>query len=184
MNNVFLLRHLETDNNVKGLISGRTESQIVSNKLVGVEKIHLLHKIYSSTSERCRETIKLFFERFGMAVETIFDKRLLERDMGEFEGQAKKELLKSYPDYFTLYNSQIRFNSLMTPPRGESYDDFSERVKSFYAECCLKDHSETNILICSHNQTLKRLLLLINQKNSTELLKAEDIPNGKICKVL
>ena len=184
MREIFILRHLTTKNNINGLISGRSEIGIICKKLIGVEKIKLLHKVYSSPSERCRKTIKTFFKQFGMAVETNYDNRLLERHMGEFEGRSKKELLILYPDYFILYNSQIRFNPLMTPPFGESYDDFSQRIKSFYTECCYKDNSETNILICSHNQTLKRLLLLINQKKSTELLKTEDIPNGKICKVL
>jgi len=183
MGEIFLLRHLETNNNVKGLVSGRSESEIICNKLVGVEKIHLLHRVYSSPSERCRETIKLLFKQFGVVVETIFDDRLLERHMGVFEEQSKNELYETYPDYFILRDSRIRFNPLTTPPSGESFDDFSQRIESFYMECFSNNNFDTNILICSHNQTLKRLLLFKSQKNSVELFKIGDIPNGTIGKV-
>lgn len=46
------------------------------------------------------------------------------------------------------------------PPQGEDYEHFKERVEDFYNESlCIDD--DLNILICSHNQILRLLRLLI-----------------------
>ena len=54
MSKIFLLRHLETSNNAKGLISGKSESEVIAGKLSGIEDTYYLDKVYSSPSKRCR----------------------------------------------------------------------------------------------------------------------------------
>lgn len=160
-NKLFLLRHLKTQNNELHIISGQSDSQIISNDFSKVD-FKRFDRIYCSPSPRCVRTLELLGMQSIMQSTIIYDKRLLERNMGMLEGVNKKEGISKYPELFR----KDAFNVFEAPPQGEDYEYFKERVEDFYNESLYID-DDLNILICSHNQTLRLLRLLILKKDIT-----------------
>lgn len=153
--NIFFLRHLKTLNNNMHIISGQSDSEIIQVDYLKVN-LSVFDKIYCSPSLRCIKTLELLGNNSFSTDNIVYDKRLLERNMGSLEGILKTEGKKKYPE---LFMSEA-FNIFQTPPQGESYKSFKRRVNEFYNEM-LNTDERLNILVCSHNQTLKLLRLLV-----------------------
>ena len=156
---IFLLRHLKTYNNNFGCISGQTDSPILNENNI-IENSNIMKYIdiiYSSPSKRCLDTLQYIPD---LHMEPIIDNRLLERNMGDFEGCPRSALYHQYPDLFLNSNGKIQFRFELTPPNGDSYSDFSKRISSFCEEV-MPFNEECNILICSHNQTLKMIYFVL-----------------------
>lgn len=153
--NIFFLRHLKTLNNNMNIISGQSDSKIMQVDYFEVD-LSGFDKIYCSPSSRCIKTLELLGNRSFSADNIVYDKRLLERNMGSLEGILKTEGGKKYPELFI----NETFNIFKTPPQGESYESFKRRVNEFNNEM-LNTNEHLNILVCSHNQTLKLLRLLV-----------------------
>lgn len=174
---IYFLRHLKTINNDLQIISGQSDSNIVCKDLTIPLEPCKFDKIYCSPSSRCKETLAFFKEKIASAHDIVFDKHLLERHMGDFEGMRKEKVALMYPDFFI----DGMFDVFKTPPKGESYDCFKERVENFYNKYISND---CKILICSHNQTLKMLRLLILKKRVThEEWKRYSFKNGELVKI-
>lgn len=164
---IVFLRHFYTENNLKGIVTGQLESNIIDSTIKNIDCFYRVDLIISSPSERCKKTLENLLSSNRKNILLKYDSRLLERDLGIFEGKAKIDLLNNYPEFFFKTENEILFNPLLTPPDGEAFSDFSERIYNFYLNY-LKDNTQT-ILICSHNQTLKRLFFYI--KNECFLLE-------------
>lgn len=177
-NYIFFLRHLKTLNNDLHIISGQSDSEIIKTDCLKID-FSGFNKIYCSPSQRCIRTIRLLGNQSDAISSIIYDKRLLERNMGSIEGMLKKEGKYKYPE---LFRGET-FDVFKTPPGGESFECFKERVKAFYNEfLCAKQGD--NILICSHNQTLKLLRLIILEKDITYQSWAEySFKNGELTEI-
>ena len=178
--NIFFLRHLKTKNNILHIISGQSDSEIVSENYMK-EDFNKFDRIYCSPAIRCKRTIDLLaYGPFGTD-NIIYDERLLERNMGNLEGVSKKEIRTEYLDLF----ENGSFNVFKTPPNGENYECFKNRVNDFYSELS-SINIPLKILVCSHKQTLKLLRLLILEKEITNQTWSEySFKNGvidEICK--
>ena len=158
---IVFLRHLRTLNNDCQIISGQSDSKVVSHNCVELD-LKKFDDIYCSPSPRCRETLKIMNEHDPDLVNVIYDTRLLERDMGCLEGMTRAEAQDRYSDLFT----DNRFNVFKTPPDGESFEIFENRVREFYVEKLCKTRNQY-VLVCSHNQTLRLLRLMILKKSVT-----------------
>lgn len=172
MGRVFFLRHLETANNAKQLICGRSPAQPIAKEEI-VFSLHSVDLIYCSDALRCRQTIDCYLKTHPK-VPVQYTKLLYERDMGIWEGELKSSIVKSNPELFV----DGRFRLFSTPPSGESYVDFKNRA---YAVLNLMLKEKGNILICSHNQFLKMLLLILSKTVITqEVWNSIDLPYGQI----
>lgn len=177
-NNIFLLRHLKTQNNELHIISGQSDSEIIEADCTKFD-LSKFDEIYCSFSPRCKRTLEILGEQPVLSSYIKYDERLIERNMGKLEGIAKKRGEKIYPDLFR----EEAFNVFKTPPQGESYESFKKRVEDFYKEK-LKLDKGLKILICSHNQTLKLLRLLILEEDITYLSwSAFSFNNGELVKI-
>lgn len=174
-NGIYFLRHLKTLNNKKGIISGQGDSEIIQKEYLKIN-LKQFDKIFCSPSLRCRETLKRLGNDFFSADNIVYDKYLLERDMGKLEGMLKLEAEMVYPELFINGS----FNVFRTPPQGESFGSFESRIYKFYNEI-LNTDEQLNVLICSHNQTLKLLRLLILKKDiSYQSWSEYSFKNGKV----
>lgn len=161
-NTLFAVRHFTTSNNLKGIISGRLESPIVSLKVSNIYP-KSFKKIYCSPSLRCRDTIARLI-KIGLSFGSIeYNPLLLERDLGDLEGMTRAKASTMYPNLF--YDSKLHLRS--DPPGGENYQDFYNRVKLF-VDYLQSDDPSSNVLICSHNQTLKILYFIVHDISPTE----------------
>lgn len=168
----FFLRHLKTSNNTKQLINGRSLAQSIENEKPIITS-YCIDSIYCSDALRCRQTIDCYL-KVNNVVPIQYSKLLYERDMGIWEGKLKSSIASDNPELFINGN----FRLFSTPPLGESYDDFKNRVAKFIK---LMNKEKGNILICSHNQFLKMLLLTLNNTVITqEIWNSINFPHGEI----
>lgn len=170
--NYYLLRHLKTSNSTRELINGRSLTQTIEIEKV-IPSSYNIDSIYCSDALRCRQTIECYLKT-NQIVPIKYSKLLYERDMGIWEGKLKSSIINSNPELFI----NDKFKLFSTPPLGESYDDFKNRVIEFLG---LINEENGNILICSHNQFLKMLLLTLNKiKITQEIWNSINFPYGEI----
>jgi len=146
----FVMRHGEAKNNTKEVVSSNfseeyslTESGIISSKKTSSSlKNKNIDLIFSSPLPRARETAHIAAEQIGISVENIiFDSRLTEVGVGEFEG-------KSTDAYIAHFSSPIqRFGR--RPSGGENLLDVKKRTGEFLNEIDEK-YKNKKILLVSH----------------------------------
>lgn len=170
--NYLFLRHIKTFNNTKHLINGRSLYQPIENKKF-ISSSYYIDRIYCSAALRCRQTIDCYLETH-QTVPIQYLELLYERSMGIWEGELKSSIISNNADLFINGN----FKLFLTPPSGESYSDFKNRVIDFLN---LTNKENGNILVCSHNQFLKMLLLLLSNAAITqEIWNSINFPHGEI----
>lgn len=143
--NIILVRHGQTDWNVKNMLQGRTDIELnckgneqakeIAKELENIK----IDRIYVSPLKRTIETSKQINENRN--IETIIDDRLIERGFGNFEGKSNIDI-KKYWDYESnLSNNEI-----------EPIKDLFSRVYSLLEDIyeLYKDTDKT-ILLVTHN---------------------------------
>lgn len=177
---LYVLRHCKTSFNEKNIVSGQTDCPLleytVDYSILIKQSRFESYILISSPLNRCILTGKILQLQSKLQISSFIDSRIIERNMGILEGKERCELFKEYPDYF----SNGHFKEYMTPPMGESYDDFKLRITSFFYSI-EKLLLENNIIICSHNQALRMLTAIIKSKRYKDISK---YPNGIVRELL
>lgn len=170
---VYLVRHGQTDWNVKKLIQGqkdiplndrgRNQAEKLSEKLDQIK----FDAIYSSDLKRATETAKIIAGQRQLTV--IESKALRERYFGKYEGisfEKNKEILEFIDDLKTNQkkNSEI-----------EDEQTFIKRFVDDIREICIENLNKT-ILIVSHAGPI-RLFLIYLKFGTYESLSEGDIGN-------
>ncbi len=149
-NKYFMMRHGESEGNVKGLvsISVNNDDHLTA---VGKEKVKenaLLLKdkkidiIICSPFVRTKETAEIVAETIGINKDSIlFDDRLHEMSVPMYEGRTWKEYYADFPDVKNNFHNQIEGN--------ETDNDVKKRTMSFLYEINNK-YEGKNILIVTH----------------------------------
>lgn len=172
---IYLIRHGETEWNVKKVMqgsvdiplnyNGKEQAEIMSEKLVD-KKIDI---IISSTLIRARETAEIIAEKLQLYVS--FDDRIIERNYGEFEGKSK--LLIDYESFWSFSKNLNYINA-------ENINVAYNRVKSFF-EDAIKKNKGKNILVVIHAGICKLAECYFNGYfNNGEL--ASYVPNN--CEII
>lgn len=178
MKNYFFLRHFETVHTRNHIISGR-DIQLPVLESSPIYTGIPIDAIFCSTALRCRQTASAFSMCQPKCI-ILYNDLLLERDLGVLQGKSRKIAAVEYADLF----EGDRLNVFSTPPKGESYAHFKERVAK--AKDWINDNSGNfnNILICSHNQFLKMLFYTLRGEiiNGTEWHKL-NFPCGTIVSI-
>jgi broad specificity phosphatase PhoE len=146
---VGLVRHGQTRANIDQVWHGRTDTELTELGLKQADKLgkHFHHYmtpevIYASPLQRARLTAQAIADRFSIPVQ--LDPRLMEFDLGDWEGetyeslQASRGILKKLvtePDF--------------TAPNGESQNLVRKRVVKAIEDITHK-HPEENIVIVAH----------------------------------
>lgn len=169
---IYIVRHGKTDWNVSGLIQGKTDIPLnkIGEKQAEIAKEKIEDKIdicFSSPLKRAIKTAQILSD-----VTPIIDKRLVERNMGEFEGKpALNYDSKKYWDYKSNYGD----NGV------EPIQDLFNRVNSFINEIKEK-YSDKTILIVSHGATVRALHFALTSYREDEDFLKFDVPNCAIFK--
>lgn len=179
---LFVIRHCRTEYNASHRISGQSDSPIVDLSIDDSIWDLFCHqykeiKIISSPLTRCQKTVEVFLNQHTKHDSHVFiDSRIIERGMGSWEGQLKKEILTKYP----RYNYQGQFNPLYTPPQGETFNDFFNRIDKFIEDLYAMQ-PKAPLLICAHNNSLKLLkYCLTNNNNLLDFWVLHHFQNGKV----
>lgn len=150
-NKYFILRHGEAQNNTLKVISSNTNNTHhltekgikETKKTVQKLKKDKIDLIFSSPFARTRETAEIVSEELQLdKKEIIFDKRIQEIQVGEFDGKSIDE----YHDYFNSIEEYFEKSC----PNGENYTEIKRRVGEFIYDI-EKRYKNKNILIVTHS---------------------------------
>ena len=176
---LYLLRHCVTHNNVKKIFTGRIDMEICENQEIDFNGLTIPSKaiIFCSSMIRCRQTAKLLYAHILAAEEIHYCELLLERCFGIFEGMSKVAVQNEYPWFF----SDGEFNFLQTPPDGESYEEFCQRIVLFwtkYSIASLAKHQD--VLIITHSNVLKVITRMYLNERLFEKSRIANFINGRV----
>lgn len=167
---ITLVRHGETDFNYENKIQGSSNNYLNDTGRRQCKRLRekLLDKhfdfCYMSPLLRTVETAIILV---GERVETATDKRLIEREMGDFEGKSRSE-----------YNSKKYWDYNLN-----SGDKGVEKVQDIFARCddflnYLYDrHPNESILIVSHGSPIRAFHHILNESDLTGNLLDVEIGN-------
>ncbi|MBI4101390.1 MAG: class I tRNA ligase family protein, partial [Candidatus Nealsonbacteria bacterium] len=179
-NSYFLLRHGDSFRQVKKVSNcwpEKTKMPLTSKGLKEVEAAaKLLQKkkidlIFSSDILRTRQTAEAVARATGAKV--IFDKRLREYNVGEFNGKPPKLVW----DYLMERENQV----LVKLPRGERLIDIRKRMYGILKAVNGK-YQGKNILFVSHELPLTILEETLKGKTMGEILESRRNDKGKTIK--
>ena len=182
--NLVLVRHGQSEWNAKNLFTGwknpgltetGVKEAISAGKLIKDEKINF-DIMYTSKLIRAQLTGNTILEIINQSdIPIIKDTALNERNYGSLAGLNKDDARKKWGE------EQVhiwRRSYDVPPPDGESLKNTAERVLPYFnKEILPKVVSGSNILIAAHGNSLRSLIMQLDQLSKEEILNLE-IPTG------
>jgi len=182
--NLVLVRHGQSEWNAKNLFTGwknpgltetGVKEAINAGKLIKDEKINF-DTMYTSELIRAQLTGNTILEIINQSdIPIIKDIALNERNYGSLAGLNKDDARKKWGE------EQVhiwRRSYDVPPPDGESLKNTAERVLPYFnKEILPKVVSGSNILIAAHGNSLRSLIMQLDELSKEEILNLE-IPTG------
>jgi len=178
MKNIYIVRHGQTDYNVKGIVQGRGVDSSLNE--VGEKQAQFLFEyykdvpfdmIYISTLQRTFQTIRAF-EALGIPIEK--HEGIDEIDWGIYEGVEHDAIVSSvYMDTLRRWSQgelDIAVEGAETPLQ------LHERQKPFIH--LLKNTEHQNIMVCTHGRSIRALLCSLTGK---PLSAMDTFPHSNTC---
>lgn len=168
---IALVRHAETEWNYENKLQGQQNMELNDTGIRQAKK--LKQKISDLNYDYCYispliRTVQTAIILIGDRVETIPDKRLVERNLGELEGKSRDLYdAKKYWDY------NLNSNDLGVEPVQDIFkrcEDFLEYIKNKYDD-------DTSILIVSHGAPVRALHHILSKTDRNSNLLEIGIPN-------
>lgn len=159
---LYIIRHGETDWNVKGRLQGQSDTELNENGIrlaqITAEKMRDIPFDIGFTSplKRARRTAEILLE--GRKVPLLDDDRLKEIAFGAWEGLCCRLENMEIPggQFEAFYKRPLEF---VPGEGGETVRQVCERTREFYQELIQKpEYQEMNILIASHGCAVRALL--------------------------
>ena len=182
--NLVLVRHGQSEWNARNLFTGwknpgltdtGAKEAISAGKLIKDEKINF-DTMYTSELIRAQLTGNTILEIINQSdIPIIKDIALNERDYGSLAGLNKDDARKKWGE------EQVhiwRRSYDIPPPDGESLKNTAERVLPYFnKEILPKVISGSNILIAAHGNSLRSLIMQLDELSKEQILNLE-IPTG------
>ena len=180
MTHLTLVRHGQSDWNEKNLFTGWENPGLTEQGLVEAKETGKILKnsgfeysyLYTSILDRAINTANIILRELKIGeIKTIRSSALNERDYGDLTGLNKDEARKKWGD------EQVhiwRRSYDVPPPSGESLKNTAERVLPYFKKEILPLLEDKNsILISAHGNSLRALVMFIENLSSDEILKRE-----------
>ena len=180
MTHLTLVRHGQSDWNEKNLFTGWENPGLTEQGLVEAKETGKILKnsgfeysyLYTSILDRAINTANIILRELKIGeIKTIRSSALNERDYGDLTGLNKDEARKKWGD------EQVhiwRRSYDIPPPSGESLKNTAERVLPYFKKEILPLLEDKNsILISAHGNSLRALVMFIENLSSDEILKRE-----------
>ena len=156
MPKVYLLRHGQSEANVRGILAGPDNSVNLSDKGVRESRIVSKHlqkieftQIYTSPISRCIQTINSLISAKPQ-IPLLIEERIAEMNYGDWNGKELKALSKKR-EWKSIQNQPSKFKF----PQGESFLQLRKRVQSFLTEI---ERVPGPVLVVSHGDVIKMML--------------------------
>ncbi|AZS16784.1 histidine phosphatase family protein [Paenibacillus lutimineralis] len=165
----WLIRHGLTGWNLQRKYQGHSDEELLPGEASGLTPLRSklagqsFAGVYCSDLKRCRQTLQLI--RPDLTAQAVYDPRLKEMNFGAWEGKTY-EMLEHNP----LYRAWIDNPKLYTPPEGESWELFQNRVADFQRELVQKSKelavsgnaNPSILLVVTHGGVISTLNMLMN----------------------
>ena len=178
--NLVLVRHGQSEWNKKNLFTGWKDPEL-TNK--GIEEAIKAGKnlktknikfdiMFTSDLLRAQETGRLILENMGQSdIPVIKNQCLNERNYGDLAGLNKDDAKEKWGEE-QVHVWRRSFD--VPPPGGESLKDTAERVLPyFHSEIFPKVEDGLDVLIAAHGNSLRALVMELEEINSDEIVKLE-----------
>ncbi|MEI6477816.1 MAG: histidine phosphatase family protein [bacterium] len=149
---VFLLvRHAQTTWNKEQRHTGSMEVPLSPTAGAQIERLtrsllkHPIAAVYSSPLTRCQLTVRPLVEQLGLKVH--LDDRLIERDLGSWEGKSPADLLPTHPGYEfpkSAYTGEFRITG------AETIEELEGRIRNFLSSVH-EHHPGKQVLVATHS---------------------------------
>ena len=153
-----LIRHGQTDWNVRGVYQGHTDITLNETGILQGYKLAdtlLLEKfdaIFSSDLQRAYQTAVILAEALALPVQV--DQRLREICQGEWEGQTVAVVREKYTAHFEAQKLDLEH---ARAPGGESVAEVAERMRAAANEITAMYHGK-RVVVVSHGLSLATLV--------------------------
>lgn len=153
---IIMVRHGESEWNVLGKWQGRADTKLTDagrsqarDAALSIAKSGIaIHRVVASSLSRAHETAEIVARTLGLAAPEV-DDRLVETDVGPWEGLREHEIEAAWPNYL---------RDRRTPPNFEPPHAVFERATSALREL---HEREENVLVVSHSgviRTIRRMM--------------------------
>ena len=182
--NLILVRHGQSEWTAKNLFTGwkdpgLTETGLEEAKnaglLIGSQDISF-DIMYTSALSRAQRTGQIILETINQRnIVIIKDEALNERNYGSLAGLNKDDARKKWgEDQVHIWRRSFD----IPPPDGESLKNTAERVLPYFKkEIMPKVTKGLNILVAAHGNSLRALIMELDNISSEDIVKLE-IPTG------
>ncbi len=177
-----LLRHGQTqaDDILRGRIdvplSDNGYQQMQSRVAPFIDTALPWQQLITSPLQRCSKFAQDLGQQYGSPVH--INHGFLEMDFGDWDGQPLKALEQEDP---VLFNNIWREPHKYSPPNGEKFQAFSERIGTAWQEL-LTQHCGQHILLICHGGVIRALLGHVMQTPLTALSRI-DVPYACLSRV-
>ncbi|WP_241576372.1 histidine phosphatase family protein [Rosenbergiella collisarenosi] len=163
---VILVRHAETDWNVKRIIQGHSDSSLTpkglreTSALLAALTIHnyQVECVYTSPLNRALHMGRSLSDHFLCPL--IIEPALKEQSFGQFEGMSLDLVMKHYPKEA---NELFKLNPEFRPVGGESLAESSQRIVHFIYNLEKTSPHET-ICVVSHGRIIQGIVTLLKER--------------------
>tara|TARA_B100000123_G_scaffold269869_1_gene246761 strand:+ start:5243 stop:5881 length:639 start_codon:yes stop_codon:yes gene_type:complete len=180
MSYLSLVRHGQSEWNEKNLFTGWENPGLTDKGIIEAEnagkKLNELKisydYFYTSVLDRAINTAEIIIKELNISNYSLIKcQELNERDYGDLTGLNKDDARKKWGDE-QVYIWRRSYD--VSPPNGESLKDTFERVIPFFSSKILsKLIKGQNIFISAHGNSLRSLIMYIENLSSEEILKRE-----------
>lgn len=180
----YIIRHGQTDWNVKHLLQGQTDiplnevgekqAEAVGRYLQGIQ----FDQVFSSDLLRAKRTAEIIALEKKLVV--ITHELLREKKLGRFEGQHV-HLVDAFNKTMEKYSHAERFRYKETPDM-ESDDEVVSRFITFFREVAIANPGKT-ILVVSHSGIMRAFLMHLGWGDYKTFTHKRSIHNGAYLKI-
>ena len=160
---IFIIRHGETDLNVKGVMQGRIDEPLNKNgrdlavitgkAMKGIRFDHCI----SSPLDRAKETAEIILRESGNDIPLSIDNRIIEISFGDMEGKRISDMGE---EGRLFYTDPFRFAGF---PNGENVQDICSRTQAFLKELTAKNDGKT-YLISTHGFAARSMVYYLSDE--------------------
>ncbi len=175
-----LVRHGQSEWNAKNLFTGWKDPKLTDlGNQEAIKAGDLLETrnlkfdlMFTSDLFRAQETGRLILEQMNQTdIQVIQDQSLNERNYGDLAGLNKDEAREKWGEE-QVHIWRRSFD--VPPPGGESLKNTAERVLPYFErEIMPKVKKSLNILVAAHGNSLRALVMHIENISSEEIVKLE-----------
>ena len=182
--NLILVRHGQSEWNAKNLFTGWKDPGLtkaglqeakIAGLLIGSQNFRF-DIMYTSALARAQITGQIILETINQRnIVIIKDEALNERNYGSLAGLNKDDARKKWgEDQVHIWRRSFD----IPPPDGESLKNTAERVLPYFKkEIMPKVIKGSNILVAAHGNSLRALIMELDNISSEDIVKLE-IPTG------